>query len=300
MNLGLIDAAIRGYGASLDEADRGRLAFFRGLWGAAQAAADDAGAGTDAAWEPPSARALRAARREGRSVLAQAPAAVDGAALARVADAVAAAALAHGAFPPAVAEALGAVRWDRVVRASDLALAGSDPAAWLADLEAVLADDGLDGQAARLGTLLASLALRPLIEGPAARASAALEAAGPEGPRPLACPVCGSAPALAHVGGETSTAGRGRRLACLQCGTSWEFERVRCARCGTTAQTSLHFYNVEGDDAHRLAACDECGGYIRTLYAEDALAPVAYEVEDVVMARLDAIARDPSLAAAEG
>ena len=34
------------------------------VWGAAQAAADDAGAGTDAAWEPPSAHALRAARRE--------------------------------------------------------------------------------------------------------------------------------------------------------------------------------------------------------------------------------------------
>ena len=165
----------------------------------------------------------------------------------------------------------------------------------------MLADDGLDEQGARLGATLGSLALRPLIEGPAARVSAALaDACADGGARPLACPVCGSAPALAHVGGETSTAGRGRRLACLQCGTSWEFERVRCARCGTTAQTSLHFYHVEGDDAHRLATCDECGGYLRTLYAADALAPVAYEVEDVVMARLDAIARDPSLAASEG
>ena len=68
---------------------------------------------------------------------------------------------------------------------------------------------------------------------------------------------------------------------------------MRCARCGTRNQAHLHFFNIEGDDAHRIATCDECGGYMRTLYSDDALAPCSYEVEDVVMARLDAIANDP-------
>ena len=39
-----------------------------------------------------------------------------------------------------------------------------------------------------------------------------------------------------------------------------------------------------------------CGGYMRTLFSEkESLAPVSYEVEDVIMARLDAVAHDPRL-----
>ncbi len=104
--------------------------------------------------------------------------------------------------------------------------------------------------------------------------------------------MCGGAPVAGRVGGESSTQGRGKTLWCAQCGTSWEVERVRCARCGTQNQAHLHYYNVEGDDAHRIATCDECGGYLRTVYADDALAPFSFEVEDVVMARLDAIAAE--------
>ena len=44
--------------------------------------------------------------------------------------------------------------------------------------------------------------------------------------------------------------------------------------------------------SHRIATCDECGGYLRTVYADDALAPFSFEVEDVIMARLDAIAAE--------
>lgn len=69
---------------------------------------------------------------------------------------------------------------------------------------------------------------------------------------------------------------------------------MRCARCGTQNQGHLHFFNVEGDDAHRIATCDECGGYVRTVYQEDGpmaqLYPFSYEIEDVVMAKLDLIA----------
>lgn len=78
----------------------------------------------------------------------------------------------------------------------------------------------------------------------------------------------------------------------------WEFERVRCVRCGTRNQGHLHYHSIEGDDAHRIQSCDECGGYIRSVFEEDELqlAPFSFEVEDVVMTRLDVIAADPSIA----
>ena len=53
---------------------------------------------------------------------------------------------------------------------------------------------------------------------------------------------------------------------------------------------------VEGDDSHRIAVCDECEGYVRTVYQQDASAPFSFEVEDVAMAPLDAIANDPQFA----
>ena len=60
-----------------------------------------------------------------------------------------------------------------------------------------------------------------------------------------------------------------------------------------TEPQHLHYFNVEGDDAHRIHKCDECNGYIRTVFIEDALRPFSHEVEEVVTAKLDAIARDP-------
>ncbi|WP_165056411.1 MULTISPECIES: formate dehydrogenase accessory protein FdhE [unclassified Adlercreutzia] len=291
MNLKLIDAAIAAYADKLDDADAARLAFFRALWDVQAACAAEAPA--PVAWEAPAPSDIRAAYEDARPVLGIAPVVVDADALAAALGKLAGVFADAGGFPDSVVAAFARVKWDRVVRASDLALAGSDPSAWLADFAAVLADDGMAEDQAHLGALAASLALKVQLERPAQAALGALRAAGAAEPHPLLCPVCGSAPHLAHVGGTTSSAGRGRVLVCPQCAASWEFERVRCARCGTRNQAHLHFFNVEGDDAHRLATCDECGGYIRTLYSEDALAPCSYEVEDVVMARLDAIAQDP-------
>lgn len=154
----------------------------------------------------------------------------------------------------------------------------------------------MEPAAAPLAALLASLALRAQLEKPAASLVGACKKEGVELSSSLVCPVCGTAPMMAHVGAASASAEHGRVLVCGQCGTAWDFERVRCARCGQRDQTKLHFFNVEGDDAHRIATCDECGGYIRTLYSESALALCSYEVEDVLMARLDAIALDPQVA----
>lgn len=302
MNLKLIDAAIAGYQGKIDAGDAARLGFFRTLWGVLDECArlgDDDAAFSLPAYVAPDVDVVRAACADGRPVFEDAPVEVNAELLSRTLGDLARAAVASGTLREGAAAAFERTKWDRVVRASDIALAGSHPSAWLADMADVLVDDGIDADDARLGALLASMALKVQLEEPARKAMAARSSAGAGESHPLTCPVCGSAPMMAHVGAAAAAGhGRGRVLVCPQCATAWEFERVRCARCGTRNQAHLHFFNVEGDDAHRIATCDECGGYIRTLYSEDALAFCSYEVEDVVMAKLDAIAHDPRVAGA--
>ncbi|MDO4289826.1 MAG: formate dehydrogenase accessory protein FdhE [Eggerthellaceae bacterium] len=298
MNLKLIDAAIKSYADDLDASDAARLDFFRALWGAADAVGAKAAEAAASSYVLPPVDELVAAYKAERPIFAEAPALVDADALAETLASLAQVCVERKAFAADVEAAFGRCKWDRVVRASTPAAAGESPSAWLENLMEVLVDDGMTEDQAHLAALLASTALRVQLEGSAQGVMRALKAAGAaEMNHPTLCPVCGSAPHMAHVGGQTSSAGRGRVLVCPQCAAAWEFDRVRCARCGTRNQAHLHFFNVEGDDAHRIATCDECGGYMRTLFSEDELRPCSYEVEDVVMARLDAIAQDPHFSA---
>lgn len=298
MNLKLIDAAIKAYRGNLDAGDETRLTFFRKLWAISDACAGEgrSRAAADAYVLLPEDDLASAYRGE-RPILGDCPAAIDEAALADASARLAAKLVAEGGFGDEIARVLGNVKWDHAIAESDLSLAGADPSAWLADLAATLVDDGMDESCAHLAALVASMALKIQLEPIAEAVMKAVKKAELEGTHPLMCPVCGSAPMMAHVGGRTSSAGRGKLLVCGQCGATWEFDRVRCARCGTRNQAHLHYFNIEGDDAHRIATCDECGGYIRTLYSEEgSLLPCSYEVEDVVMARLDAIAQNPHFA----
>lgn len=290
MNLKRIDAAVSAYASHLDEGDNARLAFFRKLWGVMDEAAKEADGDGTAAYAVPAADVLAYARREGAPVLSLAPAAIETVRLARVAKRLAECMAENGGYTESVREGLLSRRWDRLVAASDAAGAGKEPEAYLSRFCELLGDDGLDERTARLGTLACSLALRALLEGPAASICSALEKSAEEEMPPVKCPVCGGAAGVARVGVTKRSDGRGKELWCPQCGATWEFERVRCARCGTQNQSHLHYFNLEGDDAHRLATCDECGGFVRTVYQEDALAPFSFEVEDVVMAKLDLVA----------
>ena len=73
--------------------------------------------------------------------------------------------------------------------------------------------------------------------------------------------------------------------------------RAAAVRCGVRSAVASGISSacvaLAGDDDHRIATCDECGGYVRTVYQEDGpmaqLYPFSYEVEDVVMAKLDLI-----------
>ena len=283
MNLSTIDAAIEAYRGTLPEADMRRLAFFRGIWEIQARSAERAGAAHPV--DVPDASALEARYWAGEPLLAHAPAHVDATLLAQTCVEIARYLAQDAGLDAQDVADLARTDWDALVAASDLALAGSDPQAFL---------EGL-GDVPDVVRMVFSLALRPQVE-PAQQAymtalDAPLRAGYETHDKPLRCPVCGGAATVSCVGPTPMSAGNARRLSCTQCGCTWDFERVRCARCGTRMQGKLHYLSLEGDDAHRMHCCDACGGYTRTFFVKPGNA-AAYvpEVEDVVMARLDAAA----------
>lgn len=287
-----IDFAISAYKGKISESELDRLEFFRGLWEAQAACAEKYA--DSVAYQVPSTDELKDLSDRSASVLSEFPASIQTDALVSTIDQIASLMAAFEQFEEGAREALTKVRWDRIVGASDLVLAGSDPAAYVDACESLLVDDGLSVDAARIGASAVSLSLRALLQRAAEEIQAARLSGKADQPYPTHCPVCASPAGVARVGGGGKTKGRSRTLWCPQCGCVWDFERVRCARCGTQNQGHLHFFNVEGDDNHRIQTCDECGGYIRTVYEEDDplknLYPFSFEVEDVLMARLDLIA----------
>lgn len=286
MNLKAIDAAMAAYRTNLDEADNVRLAFFRELWGMQ----DDVARKSAVSYDLPDADDLKRWARAGEPVLGHAPVSLDGEALAEAMKRLSEVLVERGGFRDSTKEALARTNWKRMVSASDLGAAGSEPAHYVGEFARLLADDGMDEDAAGVGAVAATLALRALLEAPALSIESARRNTGAAEPHSVSCPVCGGEAAAAQVSGAPAGQGRAKSLWCAQCGCVWEFERVRCARCGTQNQGHLHYFNLEGDEAHRLATCDECGGYVRTVYEESALAPFSFEVEDVVMAKLDLVA----------
>lgn len=289
MNIKRIDTAIKSYGDALAADDRARLDFFRALWAEAAACESELPATSCNPFSGVSDDVIRDLHAQGTPLLKEFSADVDPqlleAAVARLVDVV----IGSGAYPAEVADALAGGFWREPLRSADFSSAGSEPALFLVSVSERLSASGADEALMYVILPLVSLALRIQLEGPAAEAAKALKRVGASKPHSLTCPVCGSAPSLAHVGAETSSAGRGKALVCGQCGTVWEFERVRCACCGTRNQEHLHYRSIDGDDAHRVCECDECGGYTRTLFSEGMLGIVSYEVEDVLMVKLDAM-----------
>lgn len=293
MNLKLADAAIAAYEPKLSESEAARLRFFRTLWGVQDELQHEYPSAVT--YEVPQAADLKACSEAEQPTMRAYPVSFDSEALVDGVARMAAAMALFDEFDQSSRDALAGVRWDRMAAASDVKLAGTDPAAYVDAFVGLLVDDGLSEVASRMGAAAVSLALRAFLDPMAQAVQQARSENGVDKPYPVHCPVCGCEASVAHVGTVgTKTKGRGRALWCAQCGCVWDFERVRCARCGTQNQGHLHFYNVEGDDDHRIATCDECGGYVRTVYEEDtpqaALYPFSFEVEDVIMAKLDLIA----------
>ena len=203
----------------------------------------------------------------------------------------------NAGLEPEVADALRALDWYKLTGAFNLKLAGSNPPQFI---EGCLKDFDSFGIGPELPAsvvmMVVAFALRAHIQPAAEQLFAAVpkdvrESAQRE--HPLNCPVCGSPAVASHVDAASGIDGRSRHQFCSMCGTVWPFERMRCGVCGTENATRLHYFHVEGDSSHRLQNCDECGQYQRMVFEEDLSIPLSMDVEDVVMAKLDAIALDP-------
>lgn len=298
MNAQKQETAIAAYRKTLGESDMARLEFFQGIWDI-QARHTKKVAEANS-YEPADAETLEQWYWNEKPAFLMAPLPIDEDALFNVLDEISDYLAENGGFADEISEALRSFDWLEFIRSTDLGLAGKDPSAYLEQSQEAIDDDS--SLPADTTILVFTLALRALLEAPAqaVMSSLSLDEANTVHDKPVQCPVCGTHAVAAYVGETPSSLGNGRLLYCALCGTEWEYERIRCACCGTQNQGKLHYFHIEGDEAHRLHNCDECGDYMRTVFNESSEAPFCFEVEDVVMARLDQVAHDPRFSANKG
>ncbi|MDR2106625.1 MAG: formate dehydrogenase accessory protein FdhE [Coriobacteriales bacterium] len=308
MDINTARAAIDAYRPLLADDDMARLEFFLGLWEFQQGIKTRA---LEAGGEPvPEGAPLAEWYWGEKPLLAMAPLELDTALFADALKGCTAQLVEGAGLDAELANALTGFDWaglaaeangnaqtpsEALTTGQSPAKAGSDPGAFIEALYTRLGEEGHSEPFRESVALIVTLALRPLLEPAADVLGTAMVADEQNATRlkPLLCPVCGSHAATSRVGDVPSGAKNGRLLSCSLCGMQWEFERIRCSRCGTQNQGKLHYFHAEGDDAHRLYLCDECGGYTRTTFAQNLRVSFSFEVEDVVMARLDHIAQDP-------
>ena len=298
MNLTFIDRVIKAYEPDLPEAYMARLKFFYGLWEDMDRWSKGPTT-ADKHYTVPGEEELEEAWIADKPVFSIAPPKLAKERFCAICYSLREYVCDEGLLSEEDAQALHEVNFRTLVEQADMELAAADPEAFVGGLLSNAYEQEVPATAAHMVALIGMLALRVDLELVAKAVLKRQRKINKMNHNPQKCPVCGSSPALAKVGGESPTEGRGRTLYCQQCGTEWAFERIKCAHCGTQNPQHLHYFNVEGDDAHRIYKCDECGGYTRTVFVEDALRPFSFEVEEVVTAKLDAIAHDPKFQAQE-
>lgn len=150
--------------------------------------------------------------------------------------------------------------------------------------------ESLSQAAQRLGVdpsllgLLLRLALRPSLLAWAGAAARARDFATHDGG---ACPVCGSAPGLASLGGE----GGQRSLHCSLCETVWPHPLLRCPACGNADPASLEYLKAESEEGLRVDLCRACGGWLKTIDLREISGPIILPLDDAATWHLDLLAR---------
>ena len=290
MDFKRIDGAIAAYRKRGDSALDARLGFFRSIWEIQGRFEDRAAEG---GCPVPSSEDMKEWYWYGEPAFAKFPVRVDGSLLAEECAEVARCMASSGAFDEESSSLLSSCDWSSLVESSPLEKAGTDPAAYVEGCGEA-AEEAMPGHG-DLALMVLSMSLRSQLE-PAAESYLALVAEdvakeAAEHSKPLRCPCCGGVATASYVGPTPGSHGMGKVLWCQACGSSWEFDRVRCPHCGTRSQGSLHYTSLEGDDSRRIYHCDECGGYLRTRFVEPLdKEPMVFEVEDVVMVDLDLVA----------
>lgn len=296
MDIDLIERIAEHYKQGASEPDAARLDFFERLYRLQQQVGDSVTSTSTSIYEVAPAEQLEAWYWGGRPVLGERPCAISPQEYADALGKIAAHLAEHAGLEDAAANGLQAFDWETFAQDADLALAGQDPTAFLDGLLSNVDALGVpDEVPASVFAMVPAMALRPFLENAATQVMAAIDTETERRSHdcPVNCPVCGSAATASFVGESAGTAGKGRMQYCGICGAQWPYERVRCGVCGSHHAGHLHYFNIEGDEAHRIQMCDDCGQYQRVVFQEDLDVPVCMEVEDVVMARLDKIALDP-------
>jgi|GEM_PF-2523789 len=104
------------------------------------------------------------------------------------------------------------------------------------------------------------------------------------------CPACGAPAAMGILRDEGQAHGGSRELWCALCDYHWAFPRIKCARCGNVRQKELEYFFVEGDNAHRVYGCGECGGTLKVVDEASLGHACDPRVEDIVLeGLLDAV-----------
>ena len=285
-----IEAAVRAYDGKASAYDTMRLRLFSALWSIMARTEVQAKAGARPA--DGIADDLAADLEQGLPFMANHPIPVDAESLADVVELLVACVVDAKVYQPDVNTALKALNVRQLIYVSDVDLASVDPEQYLNSLVEAMRGFGLDGAQITILTGMVSLGLRALLE-PAA--DAMMACVGEDAVRDAYaknCPVCGGRPSLAVLAARKPAKSTGRRLACLQCGTTWEYDRFACPHCGNDDITQLGYRTLKGDDAHRVDFCKKCGNYIRTTCVETTFHPVSIDVEDCIMAQLDAYAAE--------
>jgi hypothetical protein len=173
--------------------------------------------------------------------------------------------------------------WEAVKDWLRKAASAGGPSPTLDDVRRIWPREGADaGADASLLSFALAQALRPFLWA-AARSPAGLEAARAEDWGRGECPVCGGEPDFAALGRERGA----RRLLCSGCDAEWPFCRTGCPFCGA----EMGSYYPSPDGRHRLAVCDACGRYLKTVDQREAAELLPLPAERVLTLGMDAAAR---------
>ncbi|MBQ9020427.1 MAG: formate dehydrogenase accessory protein FdhE [Eggerthellaceae bacterium] len=293
MNKEARERSLAVYLQDADEQSAARLNFFKQLWNIqeeeGQRIADEA------PYTPPQQGEVVKRYWAGEPIFVDHPVPVAADDFARVCEAVAAHLRENAGLEGGTVDALAQVDWESVAHVADLKLAGTNPPEFIGQCMQTRDTFSLPASLPEsVFAMVLSWALRAFLKAPATAVMAQMdyrvEGEHPHG-HPILCPACGTPASASCISESSATKGGERSLYCSTCGSVWPFERIRCARCGTQNQGSLHWLHIEGDEAHRLHTCSECDGYMRTVFEGETPTPfTSMEVEDIYMVKLDALA----------
>jgi FdhE protein len=159
----------------------------------------------------------------------------------------------------------------------------ADPAAW-ADMAQAVLDYAIPMEA-----LAEHLYVAAALQVHGARLAARLDAKSLVPVGDGACPVCGGPPASSMVVGWQGAHGT-RYCGCALCGTLWNYVRIKCALCGSTA--GISYQEIDGGAGTvKAETCKTCHGYLKILHQHKDPA-VDVIADDVATLGLDLLVRE--------